>query len=249
MPTWNPSQYLKFAAERTRPCRDLASRIFVPHARRIIDLGSGPGNSTQALASFWPDAEFTALDSSEQMVQDGRQKHPKFHWMSGDITGWASGSADSFDIVFSNAALQWVPNHSVVVPQLLNRVSSGGALAFQMPADINAPAHKLMREIAGTPVREWHAYDLPYYYDLLSRQASSLDSWETTYMHVLEKAEEIVEWYKGTGLRPYIDAASTEPERERFLHEYLEGIRRLYPPRHDGRVLFSFRRIFVIAYK
>src|SRR5881628_3093542 len=121
MPTWNPSQYLKFAAERTRPCRDLAARISVPHVRRIIDLGSGPGNSTEVLASFWPDAELTALDGSEQMVQNGRQNYPGFHWMSGDITGWASSSGDSFDVVFSNAALHWVPNHSVVVPQLLNR--------------------------------------------------------------------------------------------------------------------------------
>jgi trans-aconitate 2-methyltransferase len=249
MPSWNPSQYLKFAAERTRPCRDLASRVSVPHVRRIIDLGSGPGNSTEVLASYWPDAEFTALDSSEQMVQDGRQKFPHFHWFAGDITAWASGSAESFDIVFSNAALQWVPNHSAVVPQLLNRVSSGGALAFQMPADINAPPHRLMREIAGKAVREWHAYDLPYYYDLLSRHASSVDAWETTYMHVLENAEEIVEWYKGTGLRPYLDAARSEAEKERFLRDYLDGIRKMYPPRYDGRVLFPFRRVFVIAYR
>src|SRR6478672_305336 len=139
MPTWNPGQYLKFAAERTRPCRDLASRISVGNARRIIDLGSGPGNSTEVIASLWPDAEITALDSSQDMVQQGREKYPNFHWLSEDISRWAANSTDSFYIVLSNAALHWVPNHGIVVPQLLHHVSSEGALAFQMPADINAP--------------------------------------------------------------------------------------------------------------
>ncbi len=249
MPTWNPNQYLKFAAERTRPCRDLASKIALPHVRRIIDLGSGPGNSTEVLASFWPDAEITALDSSKEMVEKAREKYPNFNWMPGEISQWAVTSTDSFDIVFSNAALHWVPNHDVVIPQLLNRVGSGGALAFQMPSDINAPPHKLAREIAPRPVRGWHAHDLPYYYDLLSRDAASVDSWEITYMHVMESADEIVEWYKGTGLRPYLDAAGGEAERDRFLQEYLEGIRRLYPPRQDGRVLFPFRRLFVVGYR
>jgi trans-aconitate 2-methyltransferase len=249
MPTWNPGQYLKFEAERTRPCRDLASRISVAQARRIIDLGSGPGNSTEVIACLWPDAEITALDSSDEMVRKGREKYPNFRWLSEDISRWAATSMDSFNIVLSNAALHWVPNHSVVVPQLLNHVSAGGALAFQMPADINAPPHKLMREIAARPVREWHAYDLPYYYDLLSRDAASVDSWEITYMHVMDSADEIVEWYKGTGMRPYLDAADSDTERERFLQEYREGIRKLYPPRQDGRVLFPFRRIFVIAHR
>jgi trans-aconitate 2-methyltransferase len=249
MPTWNPNQYLKFAAERTRPCRELASQISVAHARRIIDLGSGPGNSTEVIASVWPDADISALDSSHEMVRNGREKYPMFHWVSEDIAGWAVKEADCFDVVFSNAALQWVSKHELVVPQLLKHVCSGGALAFQMPADINAPPHKLMREIFGGAVREWHAHDLAYYYDLLSRDASSIVSWETTYMHVMESAEEIVEWYKGTGLRPYIDAMDSESDKERFLHDYLEGIRKLYPPRVDGRILFPFRRIFVIAYR
>src|SRR5262249_27524204 len=128
MPTWNPGQYLKFATERTRPCRDLVSQISVGNVRRIIDLGSGPGNSTEVIASLWPDAEVTALDSSQEMVHKGSEKYPNFRWLSEDISRWAANSTDSFDIVLSNAALHWVPNHSVVMPQLLNRVSPGGAL-------------------------------------------------------------------------------------------------------------------------
>ncbi len=249
MPTWNPGQYLKFAAERTRPCRDLASRISLPGVRRIIDLGSGPGNSTEVLASLWPNAELTALDSSREMVEMGRQQYPNYRWISGDIVPWTAGDTGEFDIVFSNAALQWVPDHAAVFPQLLKRVSSCGALAIQMPADVNAPAHKLMRDLAASPVREWYAHDIGFYYDLLSMRASSVDLWETTYNHVLENAEGIVEWYKGTGLRPFLDALGTDAEREQFTLEYLQGIRKAYPPQQDGRVLFPFRRIFLIAYR
>lgn len=249
MPTWNPGQYLKFAAERTRPCRDLASRISVPEVRRIIDLGSGPGNSTEVLASFWPSAELTALDNSPDMVEMGRRQYPNYRWIAGDIARWASSEGDQFDIVFSNAALHWVPDHADVFPKLLQRVALGGALAVQIPSDVNAPAHKVMRELATSPVREWHAHDLPFYYELLAAHGSSVDLWETTYIHVLENAEDIVEWYKGTGLRPFLDALTTDVEKERFIFKYLEGIRKAYPPQQDGHVLLPFRRIFLIAYR
>ena len=129
MPTWNPGQYLKFAAERTRPCRDLASRISVPEVRRIIDLGSGPGNSAEVLASLWPDAELTALDSSPEMVETGRRQHPDYRWISGDIVQWAASEAGQYDVVFSNASLHWVPDHAAVFPQLLKRAAPGGALS------------------------------------------------------------------------------------------------------------------------
>jgi trans-aconitate 2-methyltransferase len=249
MPTWSPAQYLKFAAERTRPCRDLASRISVADVRRIVDLGSGPGNSTEVLASLWPNAELTALDNSEEMVETGRQKHPTYRWISEDIVRWAASESGHYDIVFSNAALQWVPDHTFVFPQLLERVAPGGALAIQMPCDVQAPANRLMHELAESPVRSWHAHDTSFYYDLVSVHALSVDLWETTYIHVLEKAEDIVEWYKGTGLRPFLEALATEAQREQFLLEYLKGIRNAYPPQADGHVLLPFRRIFLIAYR
>jgi trans-aconitate 2-methyltransferase len=248
MPTWSPAQYLKFAAERTRPCRDLASRIQVADVRRIIDLGSGPGNSTEVLASLWPNAEVTALDNSREMVEAGRQKFPNYRWISADLVQWATSEAGHYDIVFSNAALQWIPDHATVCRYLLERVAPGGALAIQMPSDVDAPANKLMRDLAVMPARSWYTHDIFFYYDLLSAHTSSLDFWETTYIHILESAEDIVEWYKGTGLRPFLDALDSEAERERFVLDYLKGIRTAYPPRPDGHVLLPFRRIFLIAY-
>ncbi|HEY6330437.1 MAG TPA: methyltransferase domain-containing protein, partial [Blastocatellia bacterium] len=221
MPTWNPDQYLKFADERNRPCNDLAAQIRISNPGRIIDLGCGPGNSTAILAERWPDAVIVGLDSSASMIEAARAAYPEREWVVGNISGWAAagpgGSEESvaeglFDAVFSNAALQWVPDHAVLMPRLLNRVAQGGVLAIQMPANFDAPAHQAMRDIASSPrwsgsypggrVKEWHVHNPEFYYDVMAPHASRIDFWRTEYIHVMAGAEDIVEWYKGTGLRP-----------------------------------------------
>jgi len=250
MPSWNPQQYLKFADERSRPCRDLAARVDVAAPRRIIDLGCGPGNSAEVLSARWPGAAITGLDSSEAMIAAARAASPQCEWRAGDIPQWAAGD-ERFDLVFSNAALQWVGGHAAVFPQMLARVAEGGALAVQVPGNYTSAQHQLMRTVAerfGLQVRGWHTYDLDFYYDALAPHAARLDLWATEYLHVLPGVEAIVEWYKGTGMRPYLDALGDESEREKFLAEYLEGLRRIYSPQTDGRVLFPFRRIFMVAY-
>lgn len=251
MPSWNPRQYLKFAEERARPCRDLVARVEVAAPRRIIDLGCGPGNSAEVLAARWPQAAITGLDSSAAMIDAARAASPQCDWRTGGIAEWAASDVERFDIVFSNAALQWVGDHAVVFPQLLSRLAEGGALAVQVPGNYHAAQHQLMRELAGrarVQVREWHTHDLDFYYDALAPHASRLDLWATEYLHVLPDVEAIVEWYKGTGMRPYLDALPGETERERFLAGYLEGLRQIYAPQPDGAVLFPFRRIFIVAY-
>jgi trans-aconitate 2-methyltransferase len=250
MPTWNPHQYLKFAEERSRPCRDLAARVEVAAPRTIIDLGCGPGNSTEVLSARWPEAAITGLDSSAAMIDAARAASPQREWRIGDIPTWAGGD-ERFDLVFSNAALQWVGDHAAIFPQLLARVTAGGALAVQMPGNYKDPQHQLMREVGERfhlQVREWRAHDLDFYYDALAPHASRLDLWATEYLHVLPSVEGIVEWYKGTGMRPYLDALGSEAERERFLGEYLEGLQGIYTPQADGAVLFPFRRLFIVAY-
>ncbi len=259
MPQWNPDQYLKFADERTRPCRDLAARIGTDPVRRAIDLGCGPGNSTKILAERWPDAEITGLDSSADMIAAARKTMPECNWITEEIGQWAATEDRAFDVVFSNAALQWLPDHAELFPRLLERVTPGGALAVQMPGNYDAPPHELMRTMAASAtwrhsftagrVKEWHAHDLDYYYDALAPVAARVDIWATEYLHVMAGAEAIVEWYKGTGMRPFLEALDSEAERQRFLAEYLERLRKIYEPRLDGRVLFPFRRIFLIAYK
>jgi len=251
MPTWNADQYLKFAEERTQPCRDLALRVAVRDVNAIVDLGSGPGNSTQILAERWPSAQITGVDNSASMIEVARREQPRHRWLVSDIVQWALQEREQFDVVFSNAALQWVPDHAALYPRLFARVASGGALAVQIPSDINSPPHRLMRELASCDmdVKEWHADPPSFYYDLLSPISARVDMWETEYHHVLPNAEAVVEWYKGTGLRPFLEALNTDAERESFLAEYLRRIRREYPIRSDGKVLFPFRRLFVVAYR
>ena len=144
----------------------------------------------------------------------------------------------------------WATTRSVF-PQLLSRVAEGGALAVQVPGNYTSPQHQLMRELARRAqlqVRGWHTHDLDFYYTRLSPHASRLDLWATEYLHVLPNLQAVVEWYKGTGMRPYLDALPDEADRQRFLAEYLEGLSQIYAPQPDGAVLFPFRRIFVVAY-
>jgi trans-aconitate 2-methyltransferase len=259
MSGWNPNQYLKFAEERAQPCRDLAARIAVANVRRAIDLGCGPGNSTAILRDRWPDAEITGLDSSSSMIERAQREHGRHRWIAGDIADWATHSGDLYDIVFSNAALQWVDDHATLYPRLLARVAPGGALAIQIPGNIDALPHRLMREVAASPawscsfppgkVREWHHRELEFYYDVLAPTAARLDIWATEYLHILPDAEAIVEWYRGTGLRPFLEVLETDAAGQRFAADYLEALRPHFPPRAAGGLMFPFRRIFLIAYR
>ena len=219
----------------------------------MIDLGCGPGNSTEVLAERWPQAELSGLDSSPDMIAKARGAHPEWRWCAGDIAEWTN-SEDSFDVVFSNAAMQWVPDHQSAFPRLLARVAPGGALAIQMPANFEAEAHSLMRAVASNflataSVREWFTHDTGLYYNSLAPLAARVDLWSTEYIHVMDGPEKIVEWYSGSGMRPFLDALPTDTERERFTADYLAAIREAYPARPDGRVLFPFRRLFIVAYR
>lgn len=258
MPTWNTSQYLKFAAERTQPAVDLAARVMVETPARVVDLGCGPGNSTAVVAKRWPSARVTGVDNSAAMLATARQDFPSFTWSEADIAMWAGQTlAAACDVVFSNAALQWVPDHGTVLPRLLRTVAPGGALAFQVPANFDAPPHRLMRELAATPAwrpffaappREWHVHPPEFYYDILAPRSARLDLWVTDYVHILDGVDGIIEWYRGTGLRPWLDALPDDPTRTRWIADYRALLAPHFAPRADGRVLFPFRRLFAVAY-
>ncbi len=259
MKEWDPDQYLRFADERARPCRDLAARVEVWRPLRIVDLGCGPGNSAGIIAQRWPDAAITGIDSSAAMLEKARAARPECEWRMGDIAQWAASSGERFDVVFSNAALQWLPDHGALFPTLLDRVEMGGALAVQAPGNYDGVANRLMRRLAASSAwsrwfpegraKEWHTHNLDFYYDALAPRAARLDLWATEYWHVLPNAEAIVEFYKSTGLRPYLDAIEEAADRERFLAECLALLERAFPRRANGTVLFPFRRIFLVAYR
>jgi trans-aconitate 2-methyltransferase len=192
------------------------------------------------------------------MIAAARRAEPRLAWRVGDIAAWANENGDAYDVVFSNAALQWVDDHAAVLPKLYYHVAPAGALAIQMPGNYDAPAHAIMRELAASRawrdrfpadgVREWHVHDLAAYYDILAPVADTVDIWQTEYLHILADPAAIVEWYKGTGLRPFLDALANDDQRADFLAHYLERTHKAYPARSDGRVIFPFRRLFLIAY-
>lgn len=256
MPTWDSRQYLRFARERTQPALDLAARVELAAPARIIDLGCGPGNSTAVLAQRWPQAQFEGLDSSEEMLTQARQDFPHIRWVKGAIEAWQP--AQPYDLLYANAALQWVPDHATLLPRLLRHVADGGVFAFQVPANLDAPAHRLMRELGNSAAwkskftaspREWRVENPEFYYDVLAPYTTRLDLWTTDYLHILPDAAAVIEWYRGTGLRPWLDALATAEEKNQFLQAYTAEIAEAYPPRSDGRVLFPFRRLFVVAYR
>jgi trans-aconitate 2-methyltransferase len=256
MSKWDAGQYLKFADARTRPCRELAERIAVDSPRRVIDLGCGPANSTAVLSSRWPDAQIEGIDSSPEMIDAARKSGVRATFTVSDIAGWTNHDHEPYDVIFSNAAMQWVDNHLLILQQHVAMLRDGGAMAMQVPFNMDAPAQQALGELEDEgwrsrftkpPVR-WKVETVHAYYDALAPVAS-VDLWATTYMHIMESPEAIVEWYKGTALRPYLSALTSDADRSEFLAAYLAKMKVGYPIRADGKVLFPFRRLFVIAYR
>ena len=255
MPTWDPGVYLHFANQRTQPAIDLIARIRLEPAR-VIDLGCGPGNSTAVLRERWPQADITGLDNSAEMLAAATQAHPAGKWILADAASWQATLP--VDLVFSNAALQWIPNHAAVFTHLIAQVAPHGALAVQVPAHYKSPIHQVTLEVANDPA--WrHLMDEPqraltyaapaFYYDLLQPLAANIDLWETEYYHIVDNAQAIVTWFRGTGLRPFLEALETAEQRQQFEQRVLEGYTQAYAPQADGRILFPFRRLFMVAYR
>lgn len=256
MPSWDPNQYLKFADERTRPAVELLSRVPLDNPKRIVDLGCGPGNSTILLKKRWPKAEVSGLDFSGEMLLAAREKFPKLKWIEEDITSWKASRP--LDLVFSNAALQWLPNHSALLPRLLAQVDVGGVLAIQMPANQYSAVHQILRDVAGDAAwktelqgaaRAIHVESPVFYYDLLCEETSRIDLWETEYQHIMKSAQAILEWMRGTAMRPYLAALKDDDRIMHFEQMALARIGEIYPRRPDGKVLFPFRRLFLVATK
>jgi trans-aconitate 2-methyltransferase len=254
MPTWDDVQYMKFVDARTRPAAELLARVPLVDAQYIVDLGCGPGNSTQLLRARWSSARIVGVDSSAEMLRTARPALPDCEWVQSDLRDFRP--AQPVDVLFANAVLHWLPDHSQLVPQLLAFLRPGGALAVQMPNNSQEPSHRLMRELAqheltasaltATPRGSEHVSSPSAYYDLLAAHARSVDIWQTRYEHVMPDAAAIVEWVKGSGLRPYLEALPAE-RREGFLSDYERAIASAYPTRADGLRLFSFPRMFMVA--
>ena len=250
---WDPAQYLKFADHRLRPAIDLLSRIDIDSPGTVFDLGAGAGNVTRLLGSRWPDARIVGVDDSQEMLAQAKAAAPHIEWQLGNLATWRP--EQPADVIYSNAALQWLNGHDRLFPELLATLAPGGVLAVQMPRNLSAPSHLLIAEAARSGT--WRAKLEPllgrpraaepdFYYNLLVSSAAAVDIWETEYLQVLEGDNPVKEWTKGSWLRPLLDALD-EPERGQFESHYAELVRQAYPQREDGRTLFPFKRLFIVA--
>ena len=249
---WSPNLYLKFEDERTRPPRDLLAQVPLAHARRIVDVGCGPGNSTQLLAERWPEAELLGIDTSPNMVRQASERLPTARFEVADVATWVPPAGT--DLVFGNAVFQWVPDHPTVLARHLEALPEGGVLAVQMPDNVAEPSHVLMAETAANGpwagiIARAARDELPSvgaYYDLLRPHARRVEIWHTYYEHALDGPAAIADWFRSTALRPYLDPLDAAG-REAFLAAYTARIAEAYPVRVDGKVLLTFPRLFIVA--
>jgi trans-aconitate 2-methyltransferase len=253
--SWSARQYVAFEDERTRPARDLLAAIPAAEARSVVDIGCGPGNSTELLVQRFPGAKISGLDSSPDMIEAARKRLPQLQFEVAQIDRWADEGP--FDVIFANAVLQWLPDHATLLPALASKLASGGSLAIQMPDNLNEPSHRLMREVAasgpwaskladaaGQRTEMATASD---YFSMLRPHCARVDVWRTTYHHQLAGgASGVVEWFKGSGLIPFLNPL-TETERAQYLEQYLAAVKKAYPTLEDGSVLLPFPRLFIVA--
>ena len=258
--TWSADQYSKFLKDRTRPSTDLLAHVPNTSPKRVVDIGCGPGNSTAVLAERYPNAKVSGFDTSPDMIRKAKEVLPNVDFEVADLTSYKP--EQPVDVLFSNAVFQWLPNGKriEIVTQLLEHLAPGGTLAFQIPYNLNEPSHAVMREVAAMPNKPWteilaranierDQFPSPTeIWDGLKPLCADLDIWQTTYMHVMENHEGIVEWVKGTGLRPYVDPLD-EKAREEFISIYLGKLKEAYTAQVDGKVLLPYPRLFVVATK
>ena len=267
---WDASQYLRFGGERTRPFIDLLARVGAELPEYVVDMGCGPGNLTVLLAERWPSAAVCGVDSSPRMIEAARKlvsadalrstgstltSHaPGLSFMLDDVRHWEPQSLP--DVVISNAVLQWVPGHRELLVRWADGLADDGWLAFQVPGNFDQPSHAILRELAASA--RWRpllrdvelnrqSADPAGYAELLAKAGCEVDAWETTYVHILAGDNPVLEWYKGTGLRPVLAVLDADQAAD-FLADYGERIRAAYPPSSFGTV-FPFRRVFAVAHR
>ncbi|MFF9486843.1 trans-aconitate 2-methyltransferase [Streptomyces sp. NPDC014676] len=258
-PLWDPAQYLRHAGHRTRPFTDLLARVpeLPGDPPRIADLGCGAGNVTALLADRWPAARVTGYDNSPEMLDRARADHEggSLGFAHADVRSWVPDGP--YDLIVSNATLQWVPGHAERFRDWIDGLVPGGTFAFQVPGNFGAPSHVLMRELAASPrwrarlagvLRHDDAVLRPEaYLEQLTALGCTTDAWETTYVHLLTGEDPVLDWVKGTGLRPVLTALADDPEaRDAFVTEYRTALRAAYPPGPHGTP-FPFRRVFAVA--
>jgi trans-aconitate 2-methyltransferase len=250
---WDPGQYMLFDRERLRPALDLLERIPLEAAEEIVDLGCGPGHITRLLQSHWPQARVTGVDHSPEMLKRAAAGTAGIQWQRADLAEWQPDRP--VDLIYANASLHWVADHQSLFPRLMTSLNPGGWLAVQMPCNQDRPSHLAAFEVAeqepwrtrlGPLLRRRPVAEPEVYLRWLSPAANHLDIWLTDYLHLLEGRDPVAAWTRGSLLVPLLEALR-EAERDLFLEAYRSRLRGAYQQDEEGRTLFWFRRLFLIA--
>ncbi len=254
MSDWNPILYTKFESERMRAARDLLAHVPLDEAALVYDLGCGPGNSAELIMRRFPEARTIGLDTSDAMLAHARMRAPRAEFIKQDIARWAPEEAP--DLIFANAALQFLPDHDTLFPRLVSHLAAGGVFAAQMPNTARESSHALMRMVAAegpwssrlVPIAKTQPLiaDFDQYYEWLRPVASSVDVWMTTYVHPLAGPQGIADWFAGSALQPFLERLDDD-ERCAFLARYRSGLKEAYPQQSDGKTLFAYPRLFIVA--
>jgi trans-aconitate 2-methyltransferase len=251
---WNPELYLKYNKERIQPSVDLISRIQTENPGHIIDIGCGPGNSTQILRQRWPNSSIVGVDNSEAMIKRARKDYPDMEWKL--IDAGKDAIPGRFDIVFSNATIQWIPDHLNLFTRLRAILKNQGVIAIQIPLFFDMKIGQIIQRIAGnsrwfshtgTVIDMFTIHSYSDYYDVLTGMFSSVEIYVTDYIHIMNSHTSILEMIKGAGLKPYLERLSDDCDKTEFEKDVLKDICNDYPVQKDGKVLFPFKRLFIIA--
>ena len=256
MADWNAAQYSKFKKERTIPAIDLANSINCENVSSVIDIGCGIGNSTAVLAKKFPAAKITGADNSDDMLSYARKNYPDLEFIKLDAEKEIDGIKNRYDVVFSNACVQWIPNHHKLLKSMFSLLDDNGILAVQIPQQSKHPVHDIMKTVSKSDkwknkirvLRKYNNLNENEYYDILSELTDNFRIWETTYFYSMPSYESIIEWYKGTGLRPYLEQLSVD-DREKYLDDIMHCLKDTYPTQKNGGIIFKYPRLFFIAQK
>lgn len=255
MSDWNSKQYLKFKKERTQPSLDLISRLTSLTPKRVLDIGCGPGNSTFALKTQFPNADILGTDSSDDMLKKANADHPDLRFQKCTAPDGLYALDGKFDLIFSNACFQWIPEQNELFDAVFGKLENGGTLAVQLPTVQTAPFYQMLdgvirqerwKKLSG--IRDFRNLSEMQYYDILCKKASDFNMWQTTYYHTVDGAQGVLDWYSGSGLRPYLDALS-ESEKAEFLEQLKENINSIYPVMANGKLILKMPRLFFTAIK
>lgn len=255
MSDWNSAQYMKFAKERTQPSVDLVARLCDINPKNVLDIGCGPGNSTHALKTRFADADILGIDASADMLKRARETYPDMKFKQCFVPQGFADIDEKFDLIFSNACIHWIPNQKELLIATVDKLNPGGTLAVQIPYIQAAPFYKVLFKTVEcekwhklSTIKNFHNLTPEEYYDVLSELGLDFDIWQTDYFHTVDGIDGVINWYKGSGLRPYLDALG-ENEQSEFLAELKNKIKNKYSFQSNGKMILKMPRIFFTATK